>query len=507
MDTVFSLEKKLKEKYSVECVVQIESLETKPSSTLYQTLLPFVRDPYEPNYRFVFFNFAAVHDVTLQHLVNTINFLDISPSFVLVLTNQQLTVDFLSKHLKDSTVEYLPEVSDTKSPTNTTPEFNVNNKLCAYAWAGLHVHTDGTVAPCCDYKGEVLDDHGTPYNVKTVQLKEIFSSNYMKNLRAEFVSKDTLPSKCVACKIAEDSGVRSRRELAMYKMQNSYNLIDWDLQNSTIRFVGGHTGNLCNLKCRICFPVFSSSIAVEEITNKQHAKQLLKDTRWAKTNHQFWEELKTLVPHVCNFEFLGGEPLMLKENIDFMQYLIDQGHSRMCTFEFVTNGTIYSDLLELPDTFYRLTVTVSIDDIDKRFDLQRSGADFRVVEKNLDRYLRHKHSSLKIGVNTTVNIQNVFYLPELLAWLDTKQLDHHYFNILHTPHFLSIFNMTLDAKHLVLSKLKSCNDQRLTSIITTIEQAETCDGKEFVKYMQHKDLLRKENFKSSHPEIAQAMGL
>ena len=162
-------------------------------------------------------------------------------------------------------------------------------------------------------------------------------------------------------------------------------------------------------------------------------------------------------------------------------------------------------MLDSPKNFYRLTITISIDDINERFEFQRSGAKFQIVEANLDRYIQNKNSCLKIGVNTTVNIQNIFYLPELLSWLDTKNLDHHYFSMLTYPDFLSVYNLTPAAKDLVLSKLKLSNDPRLKSIITTIQQSATSDGKEFILYMKNKDQLRNENFNLSHSEIAQAM--
>lgn len=505
--TISFIKQKIEEKYNVDFYIQIEDLETQPSSTLYRSLLPYVRDPYEPEYRFVFFNFAKVYNQTLEHVLRTINFLDISPSFILIITNQQSTVDFFIENSKDIRPDYVLNIPvvQTQQSTALFPEYNKKNKLCAYAWAGLHVFPTGTIAPCCDFNGEILDESGSPYNIKTARLEEIASSDFMKNLRQEFLKNDTLPEKCSKCNIVENSGGKSRRDLALYKMQNSYSLIDWESQTPTIRHVGGHTGNLCNLKCRICSSTFSSSIAVEEISNKEKVQQLLRDTRWTKNSHQFWDELKTLIPDVRNFEFLGGEPLMLKENIDFIQYLIDQGHSQNCTFELVTNGTFYLDLLDSPKNFYRLTITISIDDINERFEFQRSGAKFQIVEANLDRYIQNKNSCLKIGVNTTVNIQNIFYLPELLSWLDTKNLDHHYFSMLTYPDFLSVYNLTPAAKDLVLSKLKLSNDPRLKSIITTIQQSATSDGKEFNLYMKNKDQLRNENFNLSHSEIAQAM--
>jgi sulfatase maturation enzyme AslB (radical SAM superfamily) len=70
--------------------------------------------------------------------------------------------------------------------------------------------------------------------------------------------------------------------------------------------------------------VFSSSIASEEINQepdveiKSHPTyKLLIDSRWSRNSADFWQQLRDRADQICNFEFLGGEPLLLKENIEF----------------------------------------------------------------------------------------------------------------------------------------------------------------------------------------------
>ena len=50
----------LKKKYNIDCVVFLEDLEYSPSSTLYRSLAPFFQEAFEPNYRFIFYNFSLV---------------------------------------------------------------------------------------------------------------------------------------------------------------------------------------------------------------------------------------------------------------------------------------------------------------------------------------------------------------------------------------------------------------------------------------------------------------
>ena len=117
-----------------------------------------------------------------------------------------------------------------------------------------------------------------------------------------------------------------------------------------------------------------------------------------------------------------------------------------------------------------------------------------------------------LGCKFTINIQNVYYLDELLAWADTKPWTSVYFNMLHSPDHMSIQRMTSRAKELVLNKLKTYfwtskfYQQEVDNVIKFIENGTGSDGTEFLRQMKRTDTYRKQNFMDTHPEIAKAMG-
>ena len=112
----------------------------------------------------------------------------------------------------------------------------------------------------------------------------------------------------------------------------------------------------------------------------------------------------------------------------------------------------------------------------------------------------------------TINVQNVYYLDELLAWADTKGFGDIYFNMMHSPDHMSIQRMTPEAQKLVINKLKTTfwtsnkYQQEIDSVIKFIELGSGSDGTEFLMKMQRTDSHRRQNFVDTHPEIAQAMG-
>lgn len=513
--TLDDLKTSLIPKYKIDCWLSIEDLEQSASSTLYQFLKPWQKSAYDDNYRFVFLNFCSVQQQTLEHIISIITYLDISPYFLLVYSNQGSTIDFFKSHSINAInidINY-KQSSDKK----IQPLFNTAKFMCAYAWAGLHVFPDGSVAPCCDYTG-VVTDKEQRYNVKEHTIEQIVNSNHMKTLRQQFRNGQR-PSGCQKCFHLHDQHSESRMSLAPYKLENVYGRIDWESDSSPLGFLGGHFGNLCNLKCRICSPTFSSHIATEILSTvgesvKDHpVYKIMINNRWSKKSNTFWHNLRQHVPHMCNFEFLGGEPLLLQENLDFLQFLIDSGHSKNTIIELITNGTLYPQIFDQINKFKKCTVTISVDNIGQRFELERSGCTWQQLNETVKKFVDSTriNPSLKIGVNITVSILNVLDLPETINWINQVGIDHYSVSMLEYPEYLSIKNVTLTAKKLILKKLcdtkLSLQDrQKINFIVNEIISASTSNGHQFCKYMKQKDILRMENFGETHAEIADAMG-
>ena len=511
----------LSEKYQIELVVSIEELEQSSSSFLYKKLIPLYQPAFNDQQRFVFVNFAPVQQSTLDHIVAVLNYIDISPYFVLVITNQKSTAEYFKSLPDPILVNLISDWPDTAlaKTINTPPLFNDNNQMCAHAWTGLHVNPNGTTQLCCQYRDLIKDDQGNPYNIKNHSIENITDSTYIKKIRQQF-RQGTTPTACSSCTKVESLGGTSKRMLTPYKLQNIYGHINWESDaNDSLGFIGGHLGNLCNLKCRICDETYSSSIAAEKLkfsefkNKKQDPVYASLANSWKNYSEEFYSNLHKLVPRIKNFEFLGGEPLLMQENLKFMQYLIDQGHSQDCIFEFTTNGTQWSDVFDQAHLFKRLAITLSIDDLGKRFEYERSGSRWKEVERNIEKFIHQKNScaSMEVNVNITVNIQNVYYLPELIAWLADKGLNTYHYSCLESPVWLAVTAPTQDAKILILEKLLSAtmlpqDRAKLAPIIKIIQNAVPSDGKQFCREMKKLDLIRSESFHLTHPEIATVMG-
>jgi MoaA/NifB/PqqE/SkfB family radical SAM enzyme len=301
--------------------------------------------------------------------------------------------------------------------------------------------------------------------------------------------------------------------------------VDW--ANDTpdqLWFVDLKLGNICNLKCRICGSWSSSKWAEEEmnylpdhVDKKSHISYTwLKQGAWPRKSPAFWNNLIDILPNIKYIEFTGGEPWLIKEHFDLLKIAVDSGDSKHIDIHYNTNATQLPEDFdtEIWKYFGRVNIAFSIDNVGDRFEYERYGATWDQANKVIKyvHWSQLQYPNITTQLCFTINIQNVYYLDELLAWADTKPFGSVYFNMLHSPDHMSIQRMTPRAQELVLNKLKTTfwtstkYQQEIDNVIKFIENGSGSDGQEFLQKMQQTDTYRKQDFRATHLEIARAMG-
>lgn len=384
-------------------------------------------------------------------------------------------------------------------------------------WISIETSPVGTVRPCCLAIDEITDNNGNKYNLREHTLEEIYHSAYMQNLRKEFL-EGKKPETCKRCWKEEEAGRISKRINSKVRLKDYYNQVDWQNTNpDQLWFIDLKLGNICNLKCRICGSWSSSPWAQEElaytpeVTKKEHvAYWHLKQGMWPRESDQFWTNLRDLLPNIKYFEFTGGEPFLIKEHFNLLQFAVDNGYSKDIEIHYNTNGTVYPDV-SIWKHFKHVEVAFSIDNVAERFEYERHGAVWNEVQSNLLKFNRLRNTKFSTQLCLTVNIQNVYYLPEICDWITTQQFDSIYFNMLHDPWHMNIGRMTPAARQLVISQLTTHNfDSRykleIMRIVQFIRNGIGSDGHEFLRKMQQTDSFRGQDLRTTHKEIAEAMG-
>ena len=65
--------------------------------------------------------------------------------------------------------------------------------------------------------------------------------------------------------------------------------------------------------------------------------------------------------------------------------------------------------------FQQVDISISVDNVGDRFEFERGGA-WDIVEQNIAQF--RVETNFNVSIMPTINIQNVFYIEDLIAWAD-----------------------------------------------------------------------------------------
>lgn len=394
---------------------------------------------------------------------------------------------------------------------------------CILPWISIETTPLGTTRPCCLYTEEIP-------NVKLTKstLEDAFNSKTMRDLRRSF-RRGEKPDGCRNCWREEDAGKKSKRQYMLEKFKDEK--VDYSSNSGVeLKFLDLKLGNICNLKCRICGSWSSSKWAKEEIDYmqpdspnlKNHiAKQWLKDGQWVRKSPGFWENMDKLLPQIKYFEFTGGEPWMIQQHFDLLQNAVDKGYAKDIDIHYNTNTTQFPKDPTIWKHFKHVQIAFSVDNTEERFEYERYGAKWKTANTNIRKVhkLRNEGYPITTQLCCTWNVQNIYYLDEILSWADTMHFNSIHFNLMHDPWEFSLSRLPMSARSPVMLYLqkqqiihnKYCNDIiALKNMIVNAYEHESADspvtGIDLHKKLRQTDLYRNQNFSISHSKIAKAIG-
>ena len=395
-----------------------------------------------------------------------------------------------------------------------------HDKFCVLPWVSLEASPIGTVRPCCLADDEIVDNAGEKFHLATADFGDIQNSDYMKKLRQDFLA-GAQPQTCRKCWNEERSGRTSKRMHTLNRLKHVIADQDWTADARPLMFLDLKLGNICNLKCRICGSWSSSQFATEELADmhpdqdkkKSFPYQMLRAGAWPRENQSFWAEIDACLNDIRYIEFTGGEPFMIAEHFDMLQGIVDRGIAHQVEIHYNTNGTLWPE--RGPDIwrhFRTVEIALSIDDLENRFEYQRTNADWADVLANLDRYreLRQHMPNIQLQCCSTVNIFNVRYIDRLAQWIDQQGFDFVYWNMMHDAWYFSIACLPEHVKTEVIIHLESATVPaqwrgEFDRICDFMRHGASTDG--FMTRMKIRDLDRKrqQDFAQVAPEMAQLL--
>lgn len=385
----------------------------------------------------------------------------------------------------------------------------IKSNMCMMPWISMETTPTGEYRPCCMYEDTIKDEKGDAYNTVNHTLQEVMQSKFMKDLRKEFANGKR-PAGCFQCWKQEDAGNASKRTHMWLKAPVVGQVhVTKDIVAPVL--IDFKLGNICNLKCRICWAGSSSQWATENIKTDPGSetkwRRLLKEGAWPRKQNKFFESLEDALPHIRFFEITGGEPLMIKEQFDVLRKCVERGYAKNIDVHYNTNGTQFpeKELNEIWPHFKRIELAYSIDDVGARFEYQRHPAKWDDVNENILKFKNSGLANLSTQVCTTMNLFNIAYVDELAPYIDDWQPDFWYMNTLHQPIEFDLQQLPRHVKDKIVEKL-SKSKLRKQEMNTAIQYLNSepkhvmDDYKNAVtERIKTIDTARQENFKDVFP--------
>lgn len=271
------------------------------------------------------------------------------------------------------------------------------------------------------------------YNSSRDGLFDSWNSEYMKNIRKKMIAGESIPN-CEKCVRSEAEGLQSMRT----ELYREKNIARTNADGSVDHFpesVELHFGNTCNLHCKMCSQMFSHSIGKELIKMGEQDPDFLQWVKkesgvlnnwtgeldivydWYKNDKIKNSIFENVSKHVQNLTVIGGEPTIIKEFYELLDYCYRANTLKEKSLMVTTNMTnTNKNLSTWLGNLKHFTIHASIDGIQERNTYIRFPCDWNSVLKSIEFYkqtmLKHKNGNFSFA--PAIQLLNIDQLDDLI---------------------------------------------------------------------------------------------
>lgn len=363
--------------------------------------------------------------------------------------------------------------------------------LCILPWIHLEADPNGKAKPCC-LNSETVGDFNTQ------SFFEIWNSKDLNLLRQDFLNGNR-PSSCEQCWKNEDSGIKSKRlteldRFSKYIPRATQETIDLPI------YLDLKLSKLCNLKCRSCSSHSSSKWASDE---KKLFNKVLNNNKsqWVDDNDSIWKDFENMLPYIEQFDFSGGEPLLIKKHFELLKSAVEKNVSKNITLHYNTNGTIMptQDMIDTWKKFKNVEIMLSVDGIEDRFEYLRYPGKW---QQFIAVFLEFKkHSFLHVTICHTISSLNILYLDEFISWTECNNIKDYdlFLNILHFQEMYSIVNLPKKVKDIISKNLIHPKTKPIVNFMNSSNEKNLLPT--LLNITEKLDSIRREKFSMVFPEL------
>jgi len=324
--------------------------------------------------------------------------------------------------------------------------------FCALPFYSINISNDGKARLCCRTHRNMMSGERC-LSLHETTFSQIWNSDYLRSVRCRMIEGAEIED-CVGCYETEADGGISLRQIMNSKSRDIWERIPGDNQilekaKAIVRDHGNAPppsalhlwlGNLCNLKCRMCHPMFSSSISSDSVHSKWREDDSSRSGRLSTSD---WTENEKIIEEVFEhpeclrlINFAGGEPLINPMFSVILEKLVDTGHAVHISLFISSNATKHSSRLSaLLKKFWSVELAFSVDGIGKLQEYIRSPSKWDSIIRNV---LAFQKENIPVSIRPTAQAYNIFGLLDLVRWCEKNELPFNLNNVLYSPSFLSM---------------------------------------------------------------------
>jgi sulfatase maturation enzyme AslB (radical SAM superfamily) len=308
----------------------------------------------------------------------------------------------------------------------TPKDMLTNPYFCPMPWTGLMYNFDGKVKNCIRSVGTMPIG-----NIQNTPIEQILLGNENVDRQSSIINQTPVPS-CQTCYDLERGkkgfDIISDRIFYIRELKqvptSTYQAGNFDLQTTDVRW-----SNLCNFACVYCGPEFSSKWGDE--------LKILPATPTDKQRENFKQYIYQHAHNLRHVYLAGGEPLLMKENLELLQKLNPNVQLRINTNLSKVDTRVFEEICKFKNVHW----TVSVETIEQEFEYIRHGGNWPDFLDNLATISKLDHKITFNMLYFLLNYDSVFecvdYLKDLgfhnNSFVIGALLNPYYLNIRHLP--------------------------------------------------------------------------
>jgi radical SAM protein with 4Fe4S-binding SPASM domain len=302
-----------------------------------------------------------------------------------------------------------------------------NKSFCVLPWTGFELEPNGDVKNCIMSKSKIG-------NIEEQNIENILSSKANIKIKKQMLG-DKKPKNCSGCYLQEQdrknlSSISSR----LYYTKELGNFVDNSLydqiENFSLHHVDLRWTNHCNQACVYCGPSYSSKWAQElgkKIKSNKESRKKIKDF--------VFKNIKKLK----NVYLAGGEPLLMNENQEFLQFLLKE--NSLVNLRVNTNlSSTKTRVFDLLCKFKNVHWTISAEAIEKEYEYIRYHGSWKDFLQNLKQIQKLNHKITFNMLYFILNYQSIFTTINFFKEIGFHQ-NSFVIGPLYTPEYLNILNL------------------------------------------------------------------